>query len=202
MSSRTKESLRMLHREGSFLQIHLPENISQRFDSPKNVGFQVCVALERQKDFSRPKRVNLSNQVKAILDHEFEKVVGYTPYYPAVRPVEHESDIQAMLFVNVAVASDGNRYGRMCCGEFYVGGCKLVLVWCLQNRETEEVILGQRSVLVDTSAVGGGEWAVKQLTYRMVDNITEEVNKTLRQKRFPSCSSLTKFPSESELRVT
>jgi hypothetical protein len=181
MSEQSKDAMRLMHKEesdGAFINISFPDKIpSPKYESPKCIGYQVQVNLERQKDVQRHKRVELANDIKRLLEQELLNA-GYTPHDTVT-----ENPLKAMLFIDIAIASEGNFLGRKLCGDFFVGGAKLVLVWCLQSLETEHVLMGHRSVLIDTVALDGGTWAVKSLAYGMVEDISKRVNKTCHHQR-------------------
>jgi hypothetical protein len=178
MSGQSRDAMGLMHKEGALINIALPDNIPYpKYESPGRIGYQVHVNLERKKDIQRHKRVELAHDVKRILEQEFGNA-GYTSH-----DTVPQKPIKAMLFVDVAIASDGNYYGRKLCGDFFVGGAKLVLVWCLQSLDTQDILMGHRSVMIDTVAMGGGPWAVKNIAYKMVDEIVKLVNMTCHNRR-------------------
>lgn len=197
MSQRGQEAMAFMHSQ-DFINVILPENPPKhKFNVPQVIGFRVSVSLERTKDQKRPKRVHLAEDVRNILRQGFSKV-GYTELNPSI-----VQECEAKLFVDIAVASDGNRLGRVCCGEFHAGAAKLVVVWSLQSVKTGEVLMGHRCVKVDTISMGGGPWAVKNLAYSMVDHITVEVNKTCcHQRPFSSSSLMTRSKSDPYLNLS
>lgn len=197
MSDRSRDAMRLMHREGIFLKISVPDNIPYpKYPSPGCIGFRVHVNLERAKDLQRQNRVQLAEEVKCILEMEF-MTAGYTSRNAKASSQEQ---LKAMLFVDIAIASDGNRLSRTVCGEFFAGGAKLVLVWCLQAIDDGKVLMGHRSVLIDTEASEGGKWAVLSLAYKMVEDISKQVNQVCHHKhRYHSADNLPKYPSESDL---